>query len=45
MQLGVNHYLQEGYSHIIVVILILNVLQCVPVAPALEVILQLLAVG
>lgn len=43
--LDVFSYLKEGDSHVIVVALFLNVLQCVPVALALEVVLQLLTIG
>lgn len=42
---GMLSYLQEAYSHIIIIILLLNMLQCVPVGLALQVVLQLLTVG
>lgn len=38
-------YLQESYSQIVITIIPLDVLKCGPVAPAVQVILQLLRVG
>lgn len=37
-------YLEEGYGQVVIVVLLLNVLHCVPVGPAFQVILQLLKV-
>lgn len=38
-------YLQEGYHYIIIIILLLNVLQGIPMSFAFQVILQLLTIG